>query len=111
MPDQIPFVIMLLLALAGLGLYRLQARKETANQLARRYCERHGLQFLDGTVAFGGIHRIRPGITLAVRFSFWYSVNGADRHQGHVSLVGKTMQSLYIQPQHVEPAADPDQVH
>ena len=96
-------VFLLMLVIVGIMLMlRLQGKKELANGIAGRFCSRHGLQLLDGTVAFRGLHRVRPGPALAYRFRFEYSINGADRFSGRVTLVGDAIENIYVAPEHLD---------
>lgn len=91
-----------LLALALLGLFAwfwmdtLRAR-EAALAAARRACEAEGLQLLDETVA---VERLRPARNdegrLALRrdYLFEYSRDGADRHRGALTLLGRELTLL-----------------
>jgi hypothetical protein len=84
-------------ALALLGLFAwfwmdtLRAR-EAALAAARRACEAEGLQLLDETVA---VAHLRPGrdedgrLALRRDYAFEYSRDGADRHRGALTLVGR----------------------
>ena len=91
-----------LLALALLGLFAwfwmdtLRAR-EAALAAARRACEAEGLQLMDETVA---VERLRPARNdegrLALRrdYLFEYSRDGADRHRGALTLLGRELTLL-----------------
>ena len=92
---------LLLLAAMGLAILRIQGKKELANALAKRLCNRNELQFLDGTVSFRGIHLAKPYPQIVYRFNFEYSVYGSDRHGGSVSLIGQRIQTFYINPDHM----------
>jgi len=88
--------------LAFLFIVKSQKLKEQANLIAKQLCRRHDLQFLDGTVAFRGLHFDRSSFSLVYRFRFEYSVNSADRYPGFISFVGKHMQNLFIAPEHLK---------
>ena len=107
-----PMHVALLMTVVVIVLFilRIQSRKEVANNIARTFCSRKALQLLDGTVAFRGLHLTRPGFSLAYRFRFDYSTNRADRHAGHLTLVGEDIQSIYVDPAHLdaEPASNSD---
>jgi uncharacterized protein DUF3301 len=80
----------------------LRAR-ETALAAARRACEGEGLQLLDETVA---VERLRPGrddegrLALRRDYVFEYSRDGADRHRGALTLLGRevTLLDLRLRP-------------
>lgn len=83
------------LVLLGLGAWfwmdTLSAR-EAALAAARRACEGEGLQLLDETVV---VERLRADRNEAGRFAlrreygFEYSLDGADRHRGGLTLLGR----------------------
>ena len=93
------------LELAALGLLGLFAwfwmdtlrAREAALAAARRACEAEGLQLLDETVA---VERLRPARNdegrLALRrdYLFEYSRDGADRHRGALTLLGRELTLL-----------------
>ena len=95
-------LLLFLVAIAVLCILKIQQKREQGNHIAKRFCDRHGLQFLDGTVAFRGFHLARPGYQLAIRFQFDYSVNKLDRFPGYISLVGKQVQAIHVDPEHIE---------
>lgn len=88
--------LVLLGLLAWFWMDALQAR-EAALAAARRACEGEGVQLLDETVA---VARLRPGRNedgrLALRrdYVFEYSQDGADRHQGGLTMVGRELTLL-----------------
>ena len=79
-----------------------QEKKSLANQMAKRFCQQNDLQFLDGTVAFRNIRWLRKNISFMFGYRFEYSVNTVDRHTGYISLIGKHVQSLFIEPEHIK---------
>lgn len=73
------------------------AARERANAAATEACERLGLQFLDGTVAFARIALTRGrGGTLALRrtYIFDYTATSIERLQGFVVLLGHRIESV-----------------
>lgn len=105
-----------LLMLVFLGLFAwywqatLKAR-EIGIATARRLCAEEGLQFLDDTVVPCGI-RIRRGTDgkphLQRSFIFEYSLSGAERLRGTVSLLGNEISILDLR---LPPEAIPPQLH
>lgn len=74
----------------------LQAR-ERANAAATESCERLGLQFLDGTVAFARLQLIRGTrsvFELRRTYVFDYTANSIERRQGFVILTGRRVDSV-----------------
>lgn len=97
------FEVMLVFAaiLAVLVLFENQRAKEVANRIAKRFCQQNGLQFLDGTVSLGAF-RINKGMPLLIRqFRFEYSIDKVSRHWGSVSIIGRKIESVYVDPAHL----------
>jgi hypothetical protein len=77
------------------------AARERANAAATEACERLGLQFLDGTVAFARIALSRGnGGTLTLRrtYVFDYTAYSIERRQGFVLLAGRRVESVGYAP-------------
>lgn len=94
----IPLLIGVILAAALLWFWQdsLGAR-ERANFAAQAACERMGLQFLDGTVAFSRIAFARDSaarLSLRRTYVFDYTAGSIDRLQGFVLLLGKHVESI-----------------
>jgi hypothetical protein len=85
-----------------LFLIKSQKLKERANLIASQLCRRNDLQFLDGTVAFRGLHFDKLSFSLVYRFRFEYSVSSADRYAGSISFIGNQMQNLFVAPEHLK---------
>ena len=100
--DPLQFVLTIFVVLVALLVWSIQQRRELANRLAGKFCSQHGIQLLDGTVAFQGIHLSRPGFQPVYRFAFSYSLTGADRFNGSISLIGRSVQHIHILPEHIE---------
>jgi hypothetical protein len=100
-----PFqVLAVMVVVVGfLFLMKSQKLKERANLIAGQFCRRNDLQFLDGTVAFRGLHIDKSSFSLVYRFRFEYSVNSADRYPGSISFIGNQMQNLFVAPTHLRP--------
>ena len=101
MPTPFEFLAFALLAIVALAYFRIQKKKEAANQIASGFCRQHGLQLLDGTVAFRGWHITRVGQPVAIRFRFEYSTDRADRHAGYISIVGNRIQNIFVNQAHI----------
>lgn len=73
------------------------AARERANAAAIEACERLGLQFLDGTVAFARIGWTRGSsgwVTLRRTYVFDYTANSIERLQGFVVLTGHRVENV-----------------
>lgn len=71
--------------------------RERANFAAQGACERMGLQFLDGTMAFARISLSRDSagrLCLRRTYIFDYTAGSIDRLQGFVLLLGKRVESI-----------------
>ncbi len=99
-----PFEVIILIAVITLVvmLLRNQRFHELANGLARNYCEKNSLQFLDGTVSFRGLMLDRKRFHLCRSYRFDYSLNSVDRHQGLITLCGEHIQSFRVNPDHLD---------
>jgi Protein of unknown function (DUF3301) len=88
-----------LLCLAGAAGWFWQdslAAREAANAAAIEACQRLGLQFLDGTVAFARLALTREQGWLKVRrtYVFDYTANSIERRQGFVLMCGQRVESV-----------------
>jgi len=95
-------ISLILVILLFLLVLKAQKKKEAANHIAKVFCRRNGLQILDGTVAFRGLHFDKSSVSLVYRFRFEYSVNSTDRYSGNISFVGDHVQSLFVDPEHID---------
>jgi hypothetical protein len=88
------------------------AARENANAAAMEACERLGLQFLDGTVAFArlSLTRVAGRLRLKRTYVFDYTANSIERRQGFVILTGHRVESVGYAPgdeQRMRPPATP----
>ncbi|MGH8176422.1 MAG: DUF3301 domain-containing protein [Steroidobacter sp.] len=88
-----------LICIAAAGAWFWQdslAARENANAAATEACQRLGLQFLDGTVAFARLALTREFGSLKLRrtYIFDYTANSIERRQGFVVLTGRRVESL-----------------
>jgi len=77
------------------------AARERANAAAMEACERMGLQFLDGTVAFARIGWIRGSggwVVLRRTYVFDYTATSIERLQGFVVLSGHRVETVGYAP-------------
>jgi hypothetical protein len=96
-------MLAMLLAAAALGWFWRAglASRERANEVAMQACERLGLQFLDGTVAFARLTWVRAETgRLALRrtYVFDYTAHSIERRQGFVVLTGRQVDSVGFAP-------------
>ncbi len=87
---------------AGLAFWvdSLRAR-ERALAAGRAACERHGLQFLDETVAGASTRLARDDdgqVRIRRVFVFEYSDTGNNRRRGSVTLSGARVRDVYTEP-------------
>ncbi len=90
-------LLLLAVALAGFTWNSLKVR-ERANQVAKTYCERAGMQFLDGSVGFGNLSLVRDGGRLRFRrvYVFDYTESAVHRRQGAIEFVGDEFRNLVL---------------
>lgn len=72
--------------------------REAAIKIAKQRCQTHNLQLLDQTVA---LQSIRPrwtqqGIRLRRAYCFDYSLEGVEREQGTITMIGSRFESINI---------------
>jgi len=99
---------LLALALGAALWFQGIARRETAIDAARRACSAEGVQLLDDTAALASVRLRRQGsgvLTLARIYRFEFSDDGNNRLAGSVTLVGATVQALYLEPHRGAPPA------
>ncbi len=82
--------------------------REHAIRAGRELCREAGVQWLDQTVS---LKRLRLGMrqglpTFVRRYGFEVSLNGSDRHRGHLDLNGHRLEAWSLPL----PAADTDPV-
>lgn len=72
--------------------------RDLARQLAGRICSDASVQLLDQTVALSRTFpvRRRGAVTLARRFSFEFSEDGARRHGGELTIVGSRLHAAVL---------------
>jgi len=85
--------LLLALVVLALVLYFNDAWRslERARVLAREVCQRHDLQFLDGSVIQTSVRLERVGrrLLLARNYRFEFTTTGAHRHAGHLAQRGR----------------------
>jgi hypothetical protein len=92
--------ILLLAAAAWLWIDSLRAR-ERAVRAGRSACERHGLQFLDDTVAIARLRLARDEdgrLRIARTYTFEFSDTGDNRRQGAIQMRGAQIEELRMEP-------------
>ena len=89
----LPFLVVLALAWIWLSAARV---REFATILARRHCEKRGLQFLDDTVApvRFGVRWTADGLRLRRMFRFEFSLEGVGRRIGYVLMLGTRLEAI-----------------
>lgn len=92
--------LLLLLILGGsiTAWMKLSRAREIAVSLARRHCELHGLQLLDETVGLRALRlrRVDGQRRLERGYAFDVSVDGDDRKQGRVWMIGQSISGLSL---------------
>ena len=90
-------ILLALIAVTGLWL-KLSAARERATTEARQQCERYGLQLLDETVGLRALRlrRVTGRRRLERCYGFEVSIDGADREQGSLWMLGSTLSELRL---------------
>lgn len=85
-----PLTWILLLAAACLWWFAAIKARDLARQLAAGFCQRHGWQLLDQTVALNSMWPTRDNDRLCWRrrYRFDYSPDGGQRKSGEITLEG-----------------------
>ena len=106
------FFLLALLTLIGLYWWSAIAAREVAQRAARRHCDEHGLQFLDGCVTLRRIWVRRDGrgrICLWRSYQFEFSATGGERYQGSVATLADRVEGIHLPPHRSVPGADPQE--
>lgn len=87
--------ILVLMLIAWIWLDAARAR-EFATVLARRHCERRGLQFLDETVALVrmGLRWTNAGLRVRRMYRFDFSLEGTGRRFGYILMIGSRLEAV-----------------
>jgi hypothetical protein len=102
--DLMTLVDILLLALAvaaGWLIWDGLRLRETANLAMRDACRRHGLLFLDDTVALSSLRPFRGAdgrLRLRRVFTFEYSDTGRNRRKASLTMIGDEIAAIDIGP-------------
>ncbi len=86
------------LLLAGAFWYTALQARELATNVARDYCRRYSLQFLDGTVSHSRLRLVRVDGWLRTRRDYRFEYSSADdvRREGHVTLIGQSVSDVSL---------------
>ena len=94
------FGILFIFALAGAiwFIFDSMRAREIATELARNYCEKRGVQFLDGSAALRSMRMVRRSDVMKVqrKFHFEYTVVGESRDQGVIVITGRTVDHFLL---------------
>lgn len=95
------FIFFLVLGLLAVFWWQSMMIREIARQAAKRECQRFGLQLIDDTVeriklGFGRNDRGTMCFTRVYRFEF--VTNGDFRYKGHISMRGKQIERIELDP-------------
>ena len=99
--------ILVLMTIGALGLFwidGMQAR-EIAIAAAKNACRRDGMQFLDDTVSIASMKLARNdqgALKIRRLFQFEFSDTGDNRLEGSVTLLGRRVDTLYMEPHRIE---------
>ena len=95
------FEILSILALAGAiwFIFDSMRAREIATDLARSYCEKRGVQFLDGSAALRSMRLVRRSNIMQVqrRFQFEHTMGGESRDRGVIIVTGRTVDHFLLE--------------
>ncbi len=95
-------ILLFITVIAVLVLIKNHQMKKVAHVIAIRFCQQNNLQFLDGTVSLGAIKPDKHFPMLFRQYRFEYSVDKVNRHLGSISIIGRHIQSVYVDPEHLD---------
>jgi hypothetical protein len=78
-----------------------QGAREVALRAGTQLCQKHGVQFLDESVALHKLRLVRDGQgTLRIErfFRFEFATDGASRHKGRIRVLHRTVTGLEMDP-------------
>jgi len=95
--------LFLLIAMGALGLFWMDGMRarEIAMAAARNACRRDGMQLLDDTVAIRSYklaRNDRGALKIRRVYQFEFSDTGDNRLDGSVVLLGRSIETLYMEP-------------
>jgi hypothetical protein len=85
----------------GYYIYGALKLKELAQLAVESHCDQQGVQLLDGTIflrSLGVARDNRGNLRLKREFQFEFTVNGGDRNQGWIRLLGRRIISMELAP-------------
>ena len=98
-------ILICFLCMACVYWINAQKVKEIALETARAHCLAMGVQMLDDYVALNGIWLKRDKlrkIHLRRLFMFEFSSTGDERYNGTVLMLGRRVESVYMDPYRIE---------
>lgn len=108
-------LLVLILFVAGVWFWhRSLSARERANRAAMQACERMGLQFLDGTVAFAALKlaRVEGRLRLRRTYVFDYTAASIERRQGFVVMLADGVETIgFAQQDSATAATAPAEIH
>jgi hypothetical protein len=81
--------------------WRIRAISETANRYVTHYCEKQGLQLISVARSQTRVGFVRGKPDWKTEFSFEFSGNGEDKHQGVLAMEGRKVVSTVVPPYRV----------
>ena len=92
-------LFVLALAAAVWFMFDSMRAREIATDLARVYCEKRGVQCLDGSAALRSMRLTRRSDVMQVqrRFQFEYTVVGDSRNRGVIIVTGTTVDHFLLE--------------
>lgn len=90
-----------LVVITGVLFWRAHGLRERALAITRRYCQQQHVMLLDESV---GLQKLRLKKTaprqwrLVRTYGFEFTVSGAERYQGHITLISGYAPAIYLPP-------------
>ena len=103
------FVIILLLLGSGWLWLENQGVRDSAIAIAKDFCAKENVQFLDeamAAVSYRLRRDARGHLAIARTYRFEFSDTGDNRLQGTIIMLGKHLETLHLQPYRLAAVAD-----
>ena len=81
------FFLLIIAVIAAVFIYQSLKLRERANTIARNYCERRSVQFLDGSVGFGTIGVARENGRWLMRRVYVFDFSDDRMHRQHGAII------------------------
>ena len=95
--------LLALLILIGIAWFWLESLgvRERAFAIAKDFCAKENVQFLDGAVAAASVRLRRDSrgrLTIARTYQFEFTDTGNNRLKGTIIMLGSTLETMHLEP-------------